>query len=109
MRWPAARRPWLAVVSILFVAGCGAASSGYPLSAEAPAAAVRSRGTVGVPTQAVVAYLEVRPGDRIELVGAEAIGTLGGAPVATRLSRPVIEDNGDHVIGTAMEPVEGPC
>ena len=48
-------------------------------------------------------YLEVRPGDRMELVGADAVGTLDGATVEFRLSRPVVEADGTRVIGKDFE------
>ena len=52
-------------------------------------------------------YLNVHSGDRIDLVGADAVGTLDGAAVRFLLSRPVIEANGDHVIGEDLEDLSG--
>jgi hypothetical protein len=104
MQRDATRRLWLPIVAVMLVAGC--AAGGYPLHVGQGASQFNP-GTVGVPTRAVVTYVDVHPGDRIELVGAEAIGTLDGAQVTMRLSRPVIDDEGDHVIGTATEPLEG--
>jgi hypothetical protein len=55
----------------------------------------------------VLIYMNVRPGDRIDLIGADAVGTLDGATVRFLLSRPVIEANGDHVIGKDFEGLAG--
>jgi hypothetical protein len=83
------------------------AADPYPLPSGLPHAGQRSPATVGQPSQAVLLYLNVRPGDRIELVGAEAEGTLAGAIVQFQLSRPVLEANGDHVIGKDFEALPG--
>ena len=108
MRRGAARRLWLAIVTVMLVGGCTAARpGGYPLPAEQPNAHQFSPAALGVPSTAVVIYLRLRPGDRIELVGAEAVGTLDGAAVTMLVSRPVIEANGDQVIGAAFEPLDG--
>lgn len=79
----------------------------YPLPSGAPHAAQRNQAAVGRPIRAVLIYLNVRPGDRIELVGADAVGVLDGATVGFLLSRPVISANGDHVIGSDFEALPG--
>lgn len=60
------------------------------------------------PTQAVVLYLELRPGDRIELLGGETIGLPAAVRPTLYLSRPVLYANGDRVIGEALEPLASP-
>ena len=55
----------------------------------------------------VVLYLDAPPGDQIELLGAEAAGSLDGATVTWHVSRPVIKANGDHVIGETFEDLAG--
>jgi hypothetical protein len=55
----------------------------------------------------VVLNLELRPGDRIELLGGEAIGLPAAVQPTMYLSRPVLHANGDRVIGEALEPLAG--
>ena len=62
---------------------------------------------LGKPTQAVVLYLELRPGDRVELLGGESIGLPAAVRPTLYLSRPVLHANGDRVIGEALEPLAG--
>jgi len=45
--------------------------------------------------------------DLVELIGADAVGTLDGATVRFLVSRPVVEANGDHVIGQDFEDLAG--
>jgi hypothetical protein len=77
----------------------------YPL--QAAGASQWNPVTLGKPTQAVVLYLEVHPGDRIELLGAEAIGLPPAVRPTLYLSRPVLHASGDRVIGEALEPLAG--
>ncbi len=79
----------------------------YPLPSDPPNAAQLNPAAVGETTNAVLIYLEVRPGDRIELVDAEAVGSLDGATVRFLLSRPVIEPGGVSVIGKEFEDLDG--
>lgn len=62
---------------------------------------------VGQPIQASIVFIQVRPGDTIELLSAEPIGALDGATVKLFLSRPVIHATGEHVIGEKVERLEG--
>lgn len=98
------RRGLAAVAVALVVMAC--AGDPYPLPASPPGG-LHSPASVGQPAHAVLIYLNVRPGDRIELVDAEAIGALDGASTRFLLSRPVIEANGDHVIGKDFEDLAG--
>ncbi len=90
------RRRLVAIFLALAVLSC--AGDPYPLPPGRPNAGQLNPATVGRPTHAVLIYLKVRPGDRIDLVGADAVGTLEGATVEFLVSRPVVEANGDHVI-----------
>ena len=62
---------------------------------------------VGGDTSAVVLFLTPRPGHRIELLGAEAVGVEDGAEVRFFFSPPVVKPNGDRVIGDRLERLEG--
>lgn len=99
------RRTLVATSIALLLGAC--ASDAYPLPSDPPNAAQRNPAAVGEVTNAVLIYLEVRPGDRIELVGAEAVGSLDGATVRFLLSRPVIEAGGIRTIGKEFEALEG--
>jgi len=62
---------------------------------------------VGSSVPAVVLYLQPRPDDRLELVSAEAIGSLDGADVRFFFSPSVTDGLGNHVIGERLEPLVG--
>jgi len=62
---------------------------------------------LGTPAQAVVLYLQPRPGDRIELLGAETVGLPPAVQPGLFLSRAVIGADGTSTIGEAREPLEG--
>ena len=98
------RRGLAALALALLLPGCS--GDPYPLPSSPPHAGQIGPAAVGKPTQAVLIYLQVRPGDRIELLGAEPVGSLDGATVTFMLSRPVIEANGDHLIGKDFETLE---
>lgn len=99
------RRALLVLAMAVLVAACS--TDPYPLPSGPPHAGQLNPAAVGSPVQAVLVYLQVRPGDHIELLGADAIGSLDGASVTFLLSRPVIEANGDHVIGKDFEDLGG--
>ena len=107
------RRGLVAIAVALLLAACARdadplpSGDAYPLPSGPPNAGQLNPAAVGQPTHAVLIYLSVRPGDRIELVGADAVGTLDGATVKFLLSRPVIEANGDSVIGKDFEDLNG--
>jgi len=89
----------------LLLAAC--AGDPYPLP-SGPGRRQFSPAAVGVPSgNAILIYLDVRPGDRIELLAAEPVGALDGATVKFLLSRPVIEANGVRLIGEEFEALEG--
>jgi hypothetical protein len=91
---------------VLTIAGCSAPDP-YPFQAGPPHASQASVARIGEPARAVLLYLEVRPGDRIELLGADPIGTLDGADVRALVSRPVVEDDGTLTIGDAYQELAG--
>jgi hypothetical protein len=99
------RRGLVAVATALLVVAC--AGGPYPLPSGPPNAGQRNPATVGQPAHAVLIYIDVRPGDRIDLLGAEAVGTLDGATVKFLLSRPVVGAGGDSVIGEDFEDLRG--
>lgn len=99
------RRTILALAIAALVSGC--ASDPYPLPSGTPHAGQLNPALVGTPTTAVLVFLHLRPGDQIEFLGAEPIGSIDGASVRFLLSRPVIEANGDKVIGKVFEKLEG--
>jgi len=91
------------VVAAVVVVALSSARDPYPLQ---PAGASQwNPVALGKPTQAVVLYLELRPGDRIELLGGETIGLPDAVRPTLYLSRPVLHANGDRVIGEALEPL----
>lgn len=92
-------------IAALAVAAC--AGDPYPLPAGPPHAGQLNPATVGQPATAVLIYLTVRPDDRIELVSAEAVGTLDGATIEFQVSRQVIEADGTHLIGKEFEDLAG--
>lgn len=99
------RRALWALALVALLSGCS--SDPYPLPSGPPHAGQRGPARVGQPVTAVLIFMEVRPGDRIELLGAEPIGSVDGATVRFLLSRPVVHADGDKVIGEVFEAFEG--
>jgi hypothetical protein len=99
------RRALWALGSMVLLSGCS--TDPYPLPTRPPHASQHNPARVGQPTTAVLIFMEVRPGDTIELLGAEPIGSTDGATIRFLLSRPVVEANGDMVIGEVFEAFEG--
>jgi hypothetical protein len=62
---------------------------------------------VEAPVRNLVLYLQPNPGDRVELVSAEAIGSLDGADVRLWFSPAIHEGNGDTVVGQQLDPLAG--
>ena len=96
-------RRFVALLVVLVVAGCSADS--YPLLPQGssewhPAA-------IGSPVRGVVLYLQPRPGDRIELIGAEPVGILTGAKTHFYFSPPVLDPGGSNTIGEKLLPLAG--
>jgi len=99
------RRGLLGLALAVLVAACSTDS--YPLPPGPPHAGQRIPVAVGSPVQAVLIFIEVRPGDRIEWLAAAPIGSLDGASVRFLLSRQVIEADGTRVIGRDFEDLDG--
>lgn len=99
------RRGLKAIALALVVVACS--GDPYPLPSGPPNAGQLNPVTIGQPIKAVLLYVEVRPGDRIEFVGADAVGTLDGATVEFLLSRPVVDAKGDILIGQDFEGLAG--
>ena len=88
----------------MLLAACSAGQ--YPMPDEPPNAWVHAPAAVGDPSGIVVVYLTPRPGDEIELLGAEAVGVVEGASVEFFLS-PTIRDGDDYVVGEQREQLVG--
>jgi hypothetical protein len=82
-------------------------SDPYPMPAGTVNASQANPAAVGTPVQAVIVFVEPRPGDRIELLGAEPVGLAAGARITFHLSRPVLEADGTSVLGEDLEPLAG--
>jgi len=93
-----------ALVAILLASRLGDA---YPLHGGPPAAGQNSPATVGQPVRGVVIFIEVRPGDRIELLGADALGVADGGTVDFLFAPPVLGSDGSQTIGDRLEPLVG--
>ena len=93
-----------AVITVLF-AGPG---DPYPMPAG-HGARQSSPIAVGTTVRAVIVDLQVRPGDRVELLGAEPVGLIAGARSALYLSRAVIGADGSRTmrIDEGLEPIAG--
>jgi len=106
------RRRLTGALTAVLLAGC---TSGlfqpdpYPLPAMPPTTAQSQPVAIGRTVDAGLLYLTARPADRIELVAAEALGTLGDVPVYLLLSRVIRQNDGDWFLGDpeTLEPLAG--
>jgi len=94
----------IAIVAIAVLAGCGLQDP-YPIP-EGQASAAFIPAALGEPVTEVVMFIEPRPGPRIVLLSAEAIGPLDGASVEF-YSSPAIVDGEDLVVGEELEELSG--
>jgi hypothetical protein len=99
------RRALWAIAMVVLLSGCS--TDPYPIPPSPPPVKVHNPVLVGTPVTTVLIFLAARPGDRIELLGAEAIGSFDGATVRILASRAVAEATGEMLIGEALEPLEG--
>ena len=104
--WVAAVALAVAVVVVVVIVALMQVRDPYPLPGGAGSSQT-GPATLGVPTRTVVVFMEPHPGDRIELLGAEAIGLPPDVRPTFYLSRPVIEPDGSLLIGEALEPLAG--
>ncbi len=99
------RRPRaIAIAAIVVLAGCGLQDP-YPIP-EGQASAAFVPAAVGEPVTEVVMFIEPRPGPRVVLLSAEAIGQLDGASVEF-YSSPASVDGEELVIGEELDELEG--
>jgi hypothetical protein len=98
------RRLLLAPVVMAILAAC--AADPYPLLSPAGASDWAST-TLGAPLRGVVLYLQPRPGDRLELISAEALGVGPGADTQVYFAPSVVGSDGSITIGDKVEPVAG--
>jgi hypothetical protein len=92
----------------VFLVGCSAqAIDPYPLPAMPPHAGTALPVEVGHAAPTTVLFLTPRPGDEIELLGAEPIGVADGATVRFYVSPPVTKADGSHVIGEELDELAG--
>ena len=98
---------WIAAALALIASLVGCSADRYPMPAGPPRTAQLNPAKVAEPVTAVVLYITIRPGDRIELLGAEPIGVAEGASVRFFLSRPILQSDGSSLIGSELETLEG--
>ena len=94
-----------ALAMMVLLSGCS--RDPYPLPVGPPHAGQSQPARVGQPVTAVLMFLAAHPGDRIELLGAEPIGSIDGATVRFLSSRAVVHPSGEMSIGEVFDPLEG--
>ena len=104
MRLAPPRLGAIIVGSVVSLLGCGSGS--YPMPTEAGGAQYNPA-SLGQAIPAVVLFIQLRPGDRIELLGAEPVGVGDGATVEFFYSPPVALPDGTMSIGEKLEPLVG--
>ena len=93
------------ILAAALLAACAADT--YPMHGGGPGASMYAPTALGDPVDGVVLFLQVRPGDRIELLSAEPAGLTDGATVEFFFSPPVISSDGTHTVGEQLEPLVG--
>jgi hypothetical protein len=83
--------------------GCG--SGTYPI--EPQGAEQGAPAGLGTPAQAVVLFLQPRPGDRIELLDAQAVGLPASVEATFFFDPPIPNAQGGKTIGDVLEPLAG--
>jgi len=99
------RAPTVLVMAVL-LAGCGLQDP-YPLPAEPPGDATFHSIAVGETVTEAVLFIEARTGTRVEILSAEAIGTLEGATVEFSASTLTEDDQGEVVVGDEHADLAG--
>ena len=94
----------LAFAVLVVVASCSTDS--YPLP-SGPGSSITVPTRIGTSVPNVVIFMEPRPGDRIEFVSAEPVGTLGDMDVRFHFSPPVINADGSRTVGERLEQLAG--
>ena len=95
---------FLALAMLFSAAGC--TSDSYPLP-SGPGSSVTAPTKIGMSVPTVVIFMDPRPGDRIEFVSAEPVGTLGDTDVRFFFSPSIIGSDGSHIVGEKLEPLAG--
>ena len=98
---------WVIGIALTVVVLAGRFGDSYPFHGGPAPAGQNSAAAVGQPVPAVVAFIEVRPGDRIELLGAEGLGLADGATAEFFFAPPVFGPDGTSTIGDRLEPLAG--
>lgn len=94
----------LIIAALLFgLTGC--ASSTYPI--EPQGAEQGAPAAIGAPSQAVVLFLEPHPGDKIELLDAQAVGLPPTVEATFFFDPPIPNARGGKTIGDVLEPLPG--
>ena len=93
-----------ALLSAALVAACAADT--YPIDSGGPGASQYAPAALGEPIDAVVLFMELRPGDRLELLSAQPVGLTDGATAEFFFSPPLLTDGGQS-IGDQLEPFVG--
>jgi hypothetical protein len=93
------------LAAIAALTGC--AGDPYPLHSGAPGAGQSTAASVGQAVDAVVLFIELRPGDRLEFVSAEPVGLPAGASVEFLYSPPALSPGGGSTIGERLLPLHG--
>jgi hypothetical protein len=99
-------RPAAITLVAAILAGCGIQDS-YPLPAEPPGAATFHPVAVGVTVTEAVLFIEARTGSNVDIVSAEAIGTLEGSTVVLTASTISEDEQGEVVIGDERVELAG--
>jgi hypothetical protein len=95
----------MALVAAVLV-GCGIQDP-YPMPAEPPGAATFHPVAVGETVTEAVLFIEARTGSNVDIVSAEAIGTLEGSTVVLTASTISEDEQGDVVIGDERVELAG--
>lgn len=96
----------VALAAVIVVVALTRARDPYPLP-DTGGSLVTSPALLGQPTDTVVVFMEPRPGDRIELLGAEQIGFPPDTKPTLYLSRAIPQADGSWLTGEALEPLAG--
>jgi hypothetical protein len=97
----------LAVVATVGFALVACGSDTYPLPTMPPHAGQTAPAGIGEGIPGVVLFVEPRPGDSIEFISAEPIGSLDGAEVEFFFSPPILLPDGARSVGDRLEPLRG--
>lgn len=98
---------WVIGIALTLVVLAGRLGDPYPFHGGPAPAGQNTPAAVGQPIPAVIAFIQVRPGDRIELLSAEGLGLADGATVEFFFAPPVFGADGSSTIGDKLEPLAG--